>query len=45
MVDGFKIAEKIKNEKKDIYDILTNFEVTGQYIGDGVYLKAKKTNI
>ena len=42
MVDGFKIAEKIKNEKKDIYDILTNFEVTGQYIGDGVYLKAKR---
>ena len=42
MVDGFKIAEKIKNEKKDIYDILTNFEVTGQYIGDGVYLQAKR---
>ena len=42
MVDGFKIAEKIKNEKKDIYDTLTNFEVTGQYLGDGVSLKAKR---
>ena len=42
MVDGFKIAEKIKNEKKDIYDTLTNIEVTGQYLGDGVSLKAKR---
>ena len=42
MVDGFQIAEKIKNEKKDIYDTLTNFEVTGQYLGDGVSLKAKR---
>ena len=42
MVDGFKIAEKIKNEKKEIYDLLTQIEVTGQYIGDGVFLKAKR---
>ena len=42
MVDGFKIAEKIKNEKNDIYDFLTNIEVTGQYIGDGVSLQATR---
>ena len=42
MVDGFKIAEKIKNEKKEIYDLLTKVEVTGQYIGDGVFLEAKR---
>ena len=42
MVDGFKIAEKIKKEKKEIYDLLTQIEVTGQYIGDGVFLKAKR---
>ena len=42
MVDGFKIAEKIKNEKKEIYDLLTNVEVTGQYVGDGVSLEAKR---
>ena len=42
MVDGFKIAEKIKNKKKEIYDLLTNVEVTGQYLGDGVSLEAKK---
>ena len=42
MVDGFKIAEKIKSEKKDVYDFLTNMEVTGQYIGDGVSLQATR---
>ena len=42
MVDGFKIAEKIRNEKEDIYNLLTNVEVTGQYVGDGVSLKAKR---
>lgn len=42
LVDGFKIAEKIKKEKKDLYNILTSFEVTGQYIGDGVFLEAKR---
>ena len=42
MVDGFKIAEKIKNKKKEIYDLLTNVEVTGQYLGDGVSLEAKR---
>ena len=42
MVDGFKIAEKIKKENKDIYDLLTSIEVTGQYIGDGVILESKR---
>ena len=42
MVDGFKIAEKIKYENKNIYKLLTNVEVTGQYIGDGVILEAKR---
>ena len=42
MVDGFKIAKKIKNEQKDIYDLLTKIEVTGQYIGDGVSLQATR---
>ena len=42
LVDGFKIAEKIKNEKKDLYKLMTTVEVTGQYIGDGVFLEAKR---
>ena len=42
MVDGFKIAQKFKDERKDLFDILSNIEVTGQYIGDGVFLEAKR---
>ena len=42
MVDGFKIAETIKNENKDIFKILSTIEVPGNYIGDGVFLEAKR---
>ena len=42
MVDGFKIAEKIYKENKDLYTLLSEIEVTGQYIGDGVFLEAKR---
>ena len=42
MVDGFKIAEFIKNENKEIFDILSNVEVPGRYIGDGVILEARR---
>ena len=42
MVDGFKIAEKIKKEDKALYKLLTDIEVKGEYKGDGVYLEAKR---
>ena len=42
MVDGFKIAEKIYKENRDLYKLLSEIEVTGQYIGDGVFLEAKR---
>ena len=42
MVDGFKIAEVIKNDDKEIFDILSNIEVPGKYVGDGVILEAKR---
>ena len=42
MVDGFKIAEKIYKENRDLYTLLSEIEVTGQYIGDGVFLEAKR---
>ena len=42
MVDGFKIAEKIYKENRDLYTLLSQIEVTGQYIGDGVFLEAKR---
>ena len=42
MVDGFKIAQKINLLRKDLYNLLCDMEVTGQYIGDGVFLQAKR---
>tara|TARA_B100000287_G_scaffold197107_1_gene186208 strand:+ start:813 stop:1910 length:1098 start_codon:yes stop_codon:yes gene_type:complete len=42
MVDGFKIADTIKKESQNYFDILSKIEVTGQYIGDGVFLEAKR---
>lgn len=42
MVDGFQIAEKIKKERMDLFNLLSEVEVTGQYIGDGVFLEAKR---
>ena len=41
MVDGFKIADILKKEK-EIFDILSNVEVPGRYIGDGVILEASR---
>ena len=42
MVDGFKIAELIKNDNKEIFDILSTVEVPGKYVGDGVILEARR---
>ena len=42
MVDGYKIAQKIKLHRKDLYKILCDMEVKGQYIGDGVFLEANR---
>ncbi len=42
MVDGFKIADVIKKEHKDLFDILSTVEVPGNYVGDGVFLESKR---
>ena len=42
MVDGFKIAQVIKNNNKDLFDLMSKIEVPGKYIGDGVILEAKR---
>ena len=42
LVDGFKIAEKIKKEKKELFKLLSSIEITGQYKGDGVHLESKR---
>ena len=39
MVDGFNIAQQIFKKRRDLYDLLSEIEVTGQYLGDGVFLK------
>ena len=42
MVDGFKIAEIIKKDNKELFDILSTINVKGSYIGDGVLLEAER---
>ena len=42
LVDGFKIAEKIKHQNKEIFNLLTKISVEGNYVGDGVFLKAER---
>ena len=42
MVDGFKIADFIKKHHEDLFKILSTVEVTGNYIGDGVFLESKR---
>ena len=42
MVDGFNIAKVIKNDDKNLFDLMSRIEVPGKYIGDGVMLEAKR---
>ena len=42
MVDGFKIAEMIKKDNKELFDILSTINIKGSYIGDGVFLEAER---
>jgi trimethyllysine dioxygenase len=44
LVDGFKIAAIMRDETPDLYRVLTEVEVTGQYIDHekGIHLKAKR---
>ena len=42
MVDGFKIAEVIKRENKELFELLSTINVKGHYIGDGVFLEAER---
>ena len=35
MVDGFKIGQTMKNNNKDLFDILSKIDVPGKYVGDG----------
>ena len=42
MVDGFNIANTIKSDNEDLFNLMTKIEVPGKYVGDGVILEAKR---
>jgi trimethyllysine dioxygenase len=42
MVDGFRIADDLRREEPDHYDVLSTVAVPGQYIGDGSHLVAAR---
>ncbi len=42
MVDGFKIAEIIKQTESNYFNVLTKVDVPGRYLGDGVELIARR---
>jgi trimethyllysine dioxygenase len=41
LVDGFKVAERIRNIDPPAFEVLTNVQVPAQYLGDGVHLAAE----
>ena len=42
MVDGFRVAAQIRVAEPELYDLLSTVEVPGQYLGDGVHLRASR---
>jgi trimethyllysine dioxygenase len=41
LVDGFKVAEQIRNSDPLAFEVLASVKVPAQYLGDGVHLKAE----
>jgi trimethyllysine dioxygenase len=41
LVDGFKVAETIRNNDAKAFEILTEVKVPAHYLGDGVHLRAE----
>ena len=41
LVDGFKVAETIRNSDPKAFEILTEVKVPAHYLGDGVHLRAE----
>ncbi len=39
--DGFRVAERLRAEAPDAYELLSEVEVPGEYLGDGVHLLAR----
>ena len=42
MVDGFRIADELRRDEPDHYEVLASVAVPGQYIGDGSHLVAAR---
>jgi trimethyllysine dioxygenase len=42
MVDGFRIADELRRDEPDHYEVLSTVAVPGQYIGDGSHLVAAR---
>ncbi|MEO6654076.1 MAG: TauD/TfdA family dioxygenase [Ilumatobacteraceae bacterium] len=42
MVDGFRVAAQLRMTDPSAYDVLSSVSVPGQYIGDGVHLRAER---
>ena len=41
LVDGFKVSEDLKIENPEAFELLSSFEVPGQYLGEDVHLEAR----
>ena len=41
LVDGFKVAETIRNSDPKAFELLTEVKVPAHYLGDGVHLRAE----
>jgi trimethyllysine dioxygenase len=42
MVDGFRIAQELKDKSPDYYELLSSFSIPAQYIGDGAHLMSAR---
>ncbi len=42
MVDGFRVAAQLRVAEPELYEVLSTVAVAGQYIGDGVHLRASR---
>ncbi len=42
MVDGFRVAAQLRVAEPELYHVLSNVDVPGRYVGDGVHLRAAR---
>lgn len=42
MVDGFRVAAQLRVAEPELYEVLSTVAVPGQYLGDGVHLRAER---